>query len=172
MPSAPVIHRLTYFLTCFSFAVPTFQVKHYSPAPDTESQMVSESLWKIFKASIAEFGLEVDQFASCTTDADSDVKNMAVKMAAPTGILWKWCDADLISKACEVAFGMSPEPRAIKNNACRDIISKVIEVVKTMSSSPTMRTRFEDIQVNLVFMKTVIPFFSPRETVPPYPHAN
>ncbi|CAM9884842.1 unnamed protein product, partial [Hapterophycus canaliculatus] len=121
-------------------------VKHYCPAPATATRKTSESLWKVFKSCIAEFGLDVDRFVSCTTDASSDVKGMAVKLAGPTGVLWKWCDVDLISKACEVAFGMTPDPRATRNQACRDIISKVIEVIGTMTNSQTMRTRFEDIQ--------------------------
>lgn len=104
--------------------------------------------------------MEVHQFASCTADTGSGVKSMVVKLAAPKGILWKWCDADLMGKACEVAFGMSPYPRSTKNKACRDILSKFVKVVETMNSSHTMKTRFEDIQVDVVFDRNRDPFSS------------
>ncbi|CAM9580931.1 unnamed protein product [Scytosiphon promiscuus] len=122
-------------------------VKHYRPAPTTDTQKASESLWKILKTCVAEFGLDVAQFASCTTNAGPDVECMAVKLAGPSGILWKWCDAHLVGEACEVAFGTRTGPQTTKSRACRDIISEVVEVVRTMKSSKTTRARFEDIEV-------------------------
>lgn len=111
-------------------------------------QKASESLYKIFKATIEDFGVTMEDFASCTTDSGSDVKAMAVNFAKQHGISWDWCFAHMVCKACEHAFGTSPSPAASKNTAAREVIQKVIRVVENIHKSPLQKAKFEDLQVS------------------------
>jgi len=140
------------------------QAKHYCPAPETSTEKASECLWKIFQATIAEVGLTPADFASCTTDSGSDVKAMCVNLACehykyvddPNArpLEWDWCNAHLVSKACEHAFGTCAAPAQTKNAGARTVINKITKVVETLHRSSAKMAMFEDTQVGSCTLNT------------------
>ena len=123
-----------------SYAV-FFKVKPYCPDSDLiESTRASELLWKMFRATLEEFDLKPEDFASCTTDSGSDIKAMCVNQARDFGIQRDWCTSHMVNKAFEHAFETSLDLTKSKNKL-------VVKIIKRITTSPTWRAKFDDIQV-------------------------
>jgi len=77
-----------------------------------DAQKTSEPLYKIFEATFKDSRVSMEDFVSCTTDSGSDMMVMAVNVAKEQSILWDWCFANQVHKACEHAFGTGASPAA------------------------------------------------------------
>lgn len=92
----------------------------------TDVRKTSDSLYKIFKATIEGFGVMMEDFASCTTNGGSNVSAMAVNFAKQHRISWDWCFAHILCTACEHAFSTVASPAANpnpwKNTTAREVI--------------------------------------------------
>ena len=127
------------------------QVKPYSFGMDSgTSGKPSDMLWSIFKAAIAEFGLNVNDFASCTTDDSFVVKAMCTSRARNFGITWDWCVSHMAGKACDDSFGNSVDPDSSNNQQARDIVEAVIKVAEKLNNSPAWRGKFGLAQVGRI----------------------
>ena len=125
-----------------------YKVKPYCPDSDLiENTRASELLWKMFRATLEEFDLKPEDFASCTTDSGSDIKAMCVNQARDFGIQWDWCTSHMVNKACEHAFGTSLDPTKSKNKLARDMVQIAVKIIRRIAHSPTWRAKFDDIQV-------------------------
>ncbi|CAN0062988.1 unnamed protein product, partial [Sphacelaria rigidula] len=96
-----------------------------------------------------DFGLEVGDFASCTTDSGSNNKTMCVNHASRVGIEWDWCVSHMANKAREHGLGTAADPAKSKKPAARELIQKVIKMVQRLNKSSTWRAQLEDIQAKL-----------------------
>lgn len=128
------------------------QIKCYNPDPSlvVDGAKASEVLLKVFESSLEEFDLSTADPASGTTDSGSDVKAMCVNGLGSLDICWDWCVSHLATKASEHAFGVSADSNKFKNTLSREIIRLVIKVMERLNKSPTMRAKFEGLQVIVV----------------------
>lgn len=125
-------------------------MKHYCPSSlALEEARASEVQLKIFSSILQEYGLEITDLASGTTDSGSDVKAMCVNGLGSVGVVWKWCVSHMASVACEHAFGTSADASKTKNKQAREILKLVIKVVETLNKSQNLKTKLEEIQLDL-----------------------
>ena len=128
------------------------QVKHYTPAQKAlDENKASEVLLKVFESTLNEFGLTPGDLASGTTDSGSDIKWVGtVGLLDTYGVLWDWCPCHLAVKAAEQAFGVSADPAKSKNPAARELLRHVTKVVEKLNKSPTLKSKFDDLQLEMV----------------------
>lgn len=126
-----------------------FQVKHYNPDSEVAaSGKASEVLYKVFVSALGEFGLGIDNLASCTTaSSESAVEFLCVEHLSPLGVEWDRCASHQTAKACEQAFGLSQHPTSIKSTAACDILRLALEVVERLKQPPAIREFSKGLQV-------------------------
>lgn len=129
------------------------QVKHYAPSPAAhETEKASETLFTIFKAVLAEFGIKLSDLAGGTTDSVFfDITAMCIgSLLSEHKICWDLCYSHLADKAAENALGTSADPQKSKNKEARKVIQLVIKVVAKVNQSTTFKQKFDEIQVEML----------------------
>lgn len=128
------------------------QIKHYAPsAKIQQTDKASEVLFKVFEATLDEYGLKLENLAGGTTDSGPDVKAMCVNfLLKQRQISWDWCDCHLTCKAAENAFGTCADPAKSKNKDARDMLRLVIKVAANVNQSPNFKQKFEELQLEVL----------------------
>eukprot|EP00752_Nemacystus_decipiens_P010971 g9750.t1 len=137
-------------------------VKHYAPSSafQESEEKASETLFTIFRATLAEHGIKLSDLAGGTTGSGPELEAMCANiLAAVHGIAWDRCDCRLADKAAERAFvassssSYSPSssaswssPRKTKhpehhNRDAGDVIRLVVETAKKADRSGTLKQR-------------------------------
>lgn len=97
---------------------------------------MQKPLYNIFKGTTENVGVTMEDFASCTTGSGLDAKIMAVNYAKYHDVLWGWCFAHHVYKVGEHALGTAASLAAPKNPVTREVIQRVIKVVKNIHKLP------------------------------------
>ena len=105
--------------------------------------MLSNTLRRWCEKLLNEFGIELKDFCSATSDSGSDVKRLCCKLLTSH---WDWCVSHLSNCASVDAFGTNLNIRMCKNMACSGLLKKLKSVIEHVHKSPEMRTQFDDLQ--------------------------
>ena len=120
-------------------------VKVFNPSSVMrDSGRLSDILLQWVKDVLNEFGMQVTDLMSATTDAGSDIKRMSSSLI---GCHWDWCMSHLLNCALVEAFGTSLHPTSRGNKAAREVIIRAKKVVEYVNKSHPAKIALEEVQL-------------------------